>query len=355
LTANDALLADTLSRIEAVDETVYRRALERHATLTKPPGSLGGLEPLGARLAAIQGTAKPVIGHKAVAVFAADHGVAHESTGAGVSAYPRSVTAGMVRNFLAGGAAINALARVAGAELLIVDVGVDADFAPHPQLWSRKIARGTRNLLDGPAMTRAEAEAACCVGVEAARALVAQGATLLAGGEMGIGNTTPAAALTAFFTGRAAEDVTGRGTGVDDEGLTRKIGVVEQALTKHQGEANDPLDALARLGGFEIAALTGFYLGVAATRTPALLDGFIATAAALVAVALEPAVRDYLFASHLSQEVGHRVQLEQLYLEPLFDLGLRLGEGTGAVLAFSVLEGAAAALSEMATFAEAAL
>ena len=355
MTPNDALLADTLSRIEAVDETVYRKALERHATLTKPPGSLGGLEPLGARLAAVQGTVRPVVGRKAVAVFAADHGVTNEGSGVGVSAYPRSVTAGMVRNFLAGGAAVSALARVAGAELLIVDVGVDADFEPHPQLWSRKIARGTRNLLDGPAMTRAEAEAACGVGVEAARALVAQGATLLAGGEMGIGNTTPAAALTAFFTGRAAGEVTGRGTGVDDEGLTRKIGVVEQVLAKHRAEANDPLDALARLGGVEIAALAGFYLEAAATRTPVILDGFIATAAALVAVAIEPAVKDYLFASHLSRERGHRIQLEQLGLEPLFDFGLRLGEGTGAVLAFSVLEGAAATLAEMATFAEAAL
>lgn len=352
---NDLLLAETLSRIEPVDETVYRRALERHATLTKPPLSLGRLEPLGARLAAVQGTVKPVIGRKAVAVFAADHGVTHEDTGTDVSAYPRSITAGMVRNFLAGGAAINALARVAGAELLIVDVGVDADFAPHPQLWSRKIARGTRNLLDGPAMTRAEAETACSVGIEAARALTTRGATLLAGGEMGIGNTTAAATLTALFTGRAAGDVTGRGTGVDDEGLLRKIRVVEGALAKHQGDMTGPLDALARLGGFEIAALTGFYLGAAAAKTPVVLDGFIATAAALVAVALKPAVKDYLFASHLSQEVGHWAQLEQLGLEPLFDLGLRLGEGTGAVLAFSVLEGAAATLSEMATFAEAAL
>jgi nicotinate-nucleotide--dimethylbenzimidazole phosphoribosyltransferase len=355
LLRNDTLLAETLSRIEAVDETVYRRALERHATLTKPPGSLGKLEPLGARLAAVQGTVKPVIGRKAVAVFAADHGVAHEGTGAGVSAYPRSVTAGMVRNFLAGGAAVSTLVKAAGAELLVVDVGVDADFAPHLQLWSRKVARGTRNLLDGPAMTCAEAEAACGVGVEAAQALVARGATLLAGGEMGIGNTTPAAALTAFFTGHAAANVTGRGTGVDDEGLARKVQVVEQALAKHQRDIADPLDALARLGGFEIAALTGFYLGAAAAKTPALLDGFIATAAALVAVAMKPAVGDYLFASHLSQERGHRLQLEQLGLEPLFDFSLRLGEGTGAVLAFSVLEAAAAALSEMATFAEAAL
>lgn len=346
-------LTEALSRIVRVDAGVYQQALERHATLTKPPGSLGRLEALGARLAAVQGTVKPTLTKKAVAVFAADHGV----TAAGVSAYPKSVTAGMVKNFLAGGAAVNALARAAGAELIIVDVGVDvgvdADLGPHPQLWSRKVARGTRNLLDGPAMTRAETEAACSVGLEVAQTLAAQGGALLAGGEMGIGNTTPAAALTAFFTGRSARDVTGRGTGVDDEGLTRKIRVVEQALERHHDVA-DPLDALARFGGLEIAALTGFYLGAAAARTPVVLDGFIATAAALVAAALKPAVKDYLFASHLSQEPGHRAQLEQLGLEPLFDLGLRLGEGTGAVLAFGILEAAAAALS-MATFAEAAL
>lgn len=347
-------LADVLGQIQSVDERIYRAALERHATLTKPPGSLGRLEAVSARLAAVQGTVKPTVSGKAVAVFAADHGVTHPQTGAGVSAYPRGVTAGMVRNFLAGGAAVNALARSAGAELLVVDVGVDADFAPHPELWSRKLARGTRNVLDGPAMTRAEAEAACAVGVEAARHLVQRGAQLLAGGEMGIGNTTPAAALTAFFTGSPAEAVTGRGTGVGDAGLARKIGVVKQTLTLH-GDAADPLEALARLGGFEIAALTGFYLGAAALRTPVVLDGFIGTAAALAAVAVKPAVRDYLFASHLSEEPGHRVQLEKLGLEPLFDLGLRLGEGTGAVLAFGLLEGAAAALSGMATFAEAGL
>ncbi len=342
-------LPQVLAQIKGADENVYKQALERHATLTKPPGSLGQLEPLGARLAAIQGTIKPNLAKKAVVIFAADHGVA----AAGVSAYPKGVTAAMVHNFLAGGAAVNALAGAAGAELLIVDVGVDAELRPHPKLWSRKVAYGTQNILDGRAMTRAEVEAACGVGLEIARTLATQGVTLLAGGEMGIGNTTPAAALTAAFTGRSAGNVTGRGTGVDDEGLARKVSVVEQALAKHQGTA-DPLEILARLGGLEVAALTGFYLGAAATKTPVVLDGFITTAAALVAVALAPAAKDYLFASHLSQEPGHRAQLTHLGLEPLFDLGLRLGEGTGAVLAFGILEAAAAVLS-MATFAEAGL
>lgn len=351
MTRNNFSLTDALSRIEKVDDTVFRQALERHNTLTKPLGSLGRLELLSARIAAIQNTVKPTITRKAVAIFAADHGVA----AAGVSAYPQSVTAGMVKNFLAGGAAINALAQVARAELLVIDVGVDADFEPHPKLWSRKIAHGTQSLLNGPAMTRAEAEAACSIGIEVANMLVAQGVTLLAGGEMGIGNSTAAAALTTFFTERTAQEVTGRGTGVDDGGLVRKVRVVERALARHQGDIADPLDALARLGGLEIAALTGFYIGAAAAKTTVVLDGFIATAAALVAAALKPAIKDYLVASHLSQEIGHKVQLKHLGLEPLFDFGLRLGEGTGAVLAIGPIESAAAALSGMSTFADAVL
>jgi len=345
------LIREVLGRIGPIDEAFYVKALERHQQLTKPPGSLGRLEPLGARLAAVYGTPKPKVTGKGIAVFAADHGV----TAAGVSAYPKAVTAGMVRNFLAGGAAINALAGVAGAELLVVDVGVDADLPPHPKLWARKVACGTKNMLDAPAMTLAEVEAACAVGVEAAEELVRRGAKLLAGGEMGIGNTTAAAALTAALTGEPARAVTGRGTGLDEAGWRRKVEVVERALARHQPDPGDPLGALAKVGGLEIAALTGFYLGAAASRVPALLDGFIATAAALVAVALEPAVKGYLFASHLSQEAGHGRQLEFLGLEPLFNLDLRLGEGTGAALAFGVLEGAAAVLGEMATFEEAGL
>lgn len=343
--------ADALKRVRPVDLALYESALERHDTLTKPPGSLGRLEPLGARLAALQGTLKPRIGKRAVAVFAADHGV----TAAGVSAYPKSVTAAMVRNFLAGGAAINALAGAAQAELLVVDVGVEADLPAHPRLVSRKIAPGTKNMLTAPAMTGAEVEEALNVGSEVARALIANGATLLAGGEMGIGNTTAAAALTAFLTGSSPSEVTGRGTGLDDAGLARKVAVIEKVLMRHHAGLTGPLDALERLGGLEIAALTGFYVGAASARVPIVLDGFISTSAALVAVRLEPAVGDYLFASHLSQERGHRVQLGALGLESLFDLELRLGEGSGAVLAFGMLEGAAAVLAGMATFDEAGL
>ena len=340
-----------IGEIKPADQDVAARARTRHDALTKPPGSLGGLETLSVRLASIYGTPKPVVKGKAVAVFAADHGV----TAAGVSAYPKEVTAGMVQNFLQGGAAVNALVKVAGASLLVVDVGVDADLPEHPGLLERKVARGAANLLHAPAMTADETGAACEVGAEVAQRLINEGANLLVGGEMGIGNTTPAAALTALFTDRPVREVTGRGTGVTDAGLEHKITVIERALERHQPERVAPLDALAKVGGLEIAALTGFYLAAARERAPVVLDGFIATSAALVAVALDEHVRDYLFASHVGAEPGHRAQLAHLGLEPLFDLGLRLGEGSGGVLALPLLESAARVLADMATFEEAGL
>ena len=345
------VLRDIVTDIKLANSDVAARATKRHDTLTKPPGSLGGLEALGVRLASIYGTLKPTVRNKAVAVFAADHGV----TTVGVSAYPKEVTKGMVLNFLHGGAAVNALARVADAGLLVVDVGVDADLPDHPRLLKRKVARGTVNFLDAPAMTMDETLAACSVGAETAQRLISEGANLLVGGEMGIGNTTPAAALTAVLTGQPVRAVTGRGTGVTEAGLEHKITVIEQALARHQPEREEPLGALAKVGGLEIAALTGFYLRAARERVPVVLDGFIATSAALVAVALEGHVRDYLFASHASAEPGHRAQLEHLGLEPLFDFGLRLGEGSGGVLALPLLESAARVLADMATFEEAGL
>ena len=344
-------LQDIIRDVKPADSDVAARAKARHDALTKPPGSLGGLEALGVRLASIYGTPKPVVKGKAVAVFAADHGV----TAAGVSAYPKEVTRGMVLNFLRGGAAVNALAKVADANLLVVDVGVDADLPDHPQLLKHKVARGTANFLDAPAMTTDETLAACNVGVETARRLVSEGANLLVGGEMGIGNTTPAAALTAVLTGQPVRAVTGRGTGVTDAGLEHKITVLERALERHQPEREEPLGALAKVGGLEIAALVGFYLEAAHEQVPVVLDGFIATSAALVAVALSGHVRDYLFASHTSAEPGHRVQLAHLGLTPLFDFGLRLGEGSGGVLALPLLESAARVLTDMATFEEAGL
>ncbi len=338
-----------MAKIQPADREVASQARARHDELTKPPGSLGRLEPLGVRLASVYGTSQPLVTGKGVAVFAADHGV----TAAGVSAFPKEVTAQMVANFLRGGAAVNALAKVAGASLLVVDVGVEADLEPHASLLSRKVAPGTKNMVDEPAMTPEEVARACGVGIEVARKLIREGATLLAGGEMGIGNTTAAAALTAVFTRGSVQEVTGRGTGVDDERLAHKVRVIERALGKHQPNSAQPLEVLAKVGGLEIAALTGFYLASAAQRVPVILDGFIATSAVLVAAALSPNVTDYLFASHLSQEPGHKRQLAHLGLEPLFAFDMRLGEGSGAVLAFSILESAAAVLCNMATFSEA--
>ena len=341
-------LEDVLAQVHPVDTAAADEARVRQDQLTKPPGSLGRLEDLSIRLAAVQGTVKPKV-KGAVVVFAADHGV----TDAGVSAFPKAVTEQMVLNFLKGGAAVNALAGVAGAELLVVDVGVAADFAEHPKLLQRKVARGTQNFLEQPAMTREELQKALSVGIEVANRMVDGGATVLVGGDMGIGNTTPAAALTSVFTDRSVAEVTGRGTGVDDAGLARKVEVIERALAKHQPDAGKPLEVLAKVGGLEVAALTGFYLGAAARGVAVVLDGFIVTSAALVAAAVKPEVTDYFFASHVSQEPGHRVQLRALGLTPLFDLGLRLGEGTGGVLALPLLASAAAVLSEMATFEEA--
>ena len=298
-----------LEQIKPISKDWAEQAKARQDQLTKPPGSLGRLESLSIQLAAIQQTLAPQV-RGALAIFAADHGV----TAAGVSAFPRAVTEQMVLNFLGGGAAINALAKVAGAELLVVDVGVDADFAEHPNLLRRKVARGSQNFLDAPAMTKEELEQALQVGSDAANILIDAGASVLVGGDMGIGNTTPAAALTAVFTGQSVANVTGRGTGVDDAGLSRKIQVIEQALAKHQPDAKKPLEVLAQVGGLEIAALTGFYLAGAARGVAIILDGFIVTSAALVAAALEPTIKGYFFASHCSQEPGHLVQLESSWV-----------------------------------------
>jgi nicotinate-nucleotide--dimethylbenzimidazole phosphoribosyltransferase len=342
-------LVETVEQIRPVAQEALRAARERHDRLTKPRGSLGRLEEVGVRLAGIQGTVLPALDICAVAVFAADHGVA----AAGVSAYPSAVTSQMVRTILRGRAAVSALARVANATLLLIDVGVAVEFEAHPQLLRRKVRHGTHNLLERDAMSRNEAERAVEVGIEAAARLVAEGASALAGGELGIGNTTPAAAITALLSGRPPDEVTGRGTGLDDAGVARKVAVVEGALARRAIDPNDALDVLAAVGGFEIAALVGFYLASAALRTPVVIDGFIASAAAMLASTLAPAASDYWFAAHSSDERGSGAQSSRLGLAPLFDLGLRLGEGTGAVLALPLLRAAAAALREMETFEEA--
>jgi nicotinate-nucleotide--dimethylbenzimidazole phosphoribosyltransferase len=334
--------------ITPLDAVAVEQAGARQVQLTKPPGSLGRLEEIAVQMAGITREVLPTVKHKAVIVMAADHGVAVE----GVSAYPSDVTPQMVLNFLHGGAAINALARHAGAEVIIVDVGVAADL-DHPGLLVRKVARGSANMAKGPAMTREQAMSAISIGMDVLQSLAGRGIELVATGDMGIGNTTAASAITACLAGVPVSLVTGRGTGIDDVQLAHKIRVIEQALTKNAPAPSDPLDVLAKVGGLEIAGLVGVIVAGAAHRIPIVIDGFISGAAALVAFKICPAVRDYLFAGHISVERGHRVILEQIRLSPLLDLELRLGEGTGAVLAMNIIEAALRTHSEMATFAEA--
>ena len=338
---------DAARAVVDVDASAAAAAAARHDRLTKPPGSLGRLEAAGARLCAIAGTCPPPVPEPAaVAVFAGDHGVLAE----GVTPWPREVTAQMVANFCAGGAAVNVLARHVGASVTVVDVGVATELQVGEArgLERRNVRRGTGNLAVGPAMSTEEAARALDVGAEVAASLVAGGARCLLTGDMGIGNTTPSAALVATLTGRPAVEVTGRGTGIGDERLARKRAVVAAAVARVQGAA--PLEVLASVGGLEIAALAGYVVGGAAARVPVVLDGVIACAAALVADALVPACGGYLFAGHRSSEPGASVALDHLGLDPLVDLDLRLGEGTGACLALPLLQAAAKVLAEMATF-----
>jgi nicotinate-nucleotide--dimethylbenzimidazole phosphoribosyltransferase len=343
--AEDSLSA-LLARVEAPDPRVALRAQARLDRLTKPPGSLGRLEELAVRAALITGSESPRVVAPVIFTLAADHGVAAE----GVSAYPQAVTAQMVENFCRGGAAVNVLARQAGARVVIADLGVATALPPHPELMDRKIARGTANLARGPAMSRDQALAAIAAG---AGLVEAAAPDCVGTGEMGIANTTAASALTAALTGADPAAVTGRGTGVDDAGWARKVGVVRAALAANRPDPRDPAGVLAALGGLEIAGLVGVILAGAARRAPVVLDGFIATAAALVAVRLQPAAGEYLIAGHRSAEPGHRLLLETLGLAPCLDLGMRLGEGTGAALAIGLLKAALACLGEMATFKDA--
>ena len=342
-------LDSLISTIDPLDEAAMRAARARQDTLTKPRGSLGRLEELSIQLAGIKADPFPSVKRKAIIVMAADHGVALE----GVSAYPSDVTAQMVLNFLRGGAAINVLARQAEARVTVVDIGVAADFEPMPGLVRRKIMHGTRNLAQGPAMTREEAEQALQVGVDVFNDEATRGLDIVATGDMGIGNTTPSSAIVAAMTGFSVAQVVGRGTGIDDQGLERKIKVIEQALAVNQPDANDPMDVLHKVGGLEIAGLAGVMIAAASGRIPVVVDGFISTAAAMIAVAFAPRVGDYLISAHQSVEIGHQAMLKHLNLNPLLDLNLRLGEGTGAVLAFHLIEASARILCEMATFDEA--
>ena len=343
------LLESAISRVGALDNAAMAAARDRQDRLTKPLGSLGRLEEIAIQVAGIQGCARPEVSPKAVFVLAGDHGVVAE----GVTAYPQSVTAQMLANFVAGGAAINVLARQVGARVVLADMGVAAEVEPTAGLAGTKVAPGTRNFAEVPAMTRSEAVRSLETGIGLVERECARGLRLAATGDMGIGNTTASAAMIAALTGRPPRSVTGRGTGIDDARLARKTAVIERALALHRPDPDDPLDVLMKVGGFEIGGLAGVIIGAAAHRVPVVLDGLISGAAALVAVGLAPRVRDFLIAGHLSPEPGHRVCLRHLRLRPLLDLGMRLGEGTGAALAMALVEAAVRALNEMATFEEA--
>ena len=339
-------LDDTVKQIRPLDRSIEPAAQKRLDSLTKPQGSLGRLEELARRVAVIQKKVPPSLGQKLLFVFAADHGVTQE----GVSAYPKGVTAQMTRNFLSGGAAINVLARHYGVEVEVVDVGVDHDFAGARGLKHYKIRRGTANFTHGPAMTREEAVSSVEIGIRLAEAAARKNIFLLGAGEMGIGNTSSAAAILCALTGVEPANVAGRGTGIDDTTLGRKIAAIESGLGANRPDAGDPLDVLAKVGGLEIGAMTGMILGAAALRVPMVLDGFISGAAALLAQRFCSHVRDVLFASHLSAEKGHELMLAELKLTPVLNLNLRLGEGTGACMLMGLIEAAVRILGEMATF-----
>jgi nicotinate-nucleotide--dimethylbenzimidazole phosphoribosyltransferase len=340
------LLEQIIAAICPPDKEVMDKARLRQYQLTKPRGSLGMLEELSVKIAGITGKLAPPIEQKAIVTMAGDHGVIAE----GVSAYPQEVTAQMVYNFLKGGAGINVFARHIGARVVVVDMGVAADFEPHPLLVSKKIASGTCNMARGLAMSREQALWAVEGGIEVINEEVTKGLDIVGVGDMGIGNTTPSSAICVAITGKPVAKVTGRGAGIGDEQLADKAKVIEAALALNKPEPGDAIDVLSKVGGFEIGGIAGVILGAAAHRIPVVLDGFIAGAAALIATRLCPIVTDYLIAAHVSAEAGHKIILDYLGLKPLLNLGMRLGEGTGAALAIFVVGAAVKALGEMATF-----
>jgi len=334
--------------IHDLDRNAMEDARRRQASLTKPPGSLGLLEEISVRLCGIKGEMTADLGGKVIILCAADHGVVEE----GVSAYPQEVTAQMLANFADRGAAINVLAGYAGARVVLVDMGTVGS-GSIPGVVDRRIRAGTANIARGPAMSREEAESAVATGIELAGQEIAGGSGMIATGDMGIGNTTPSSALVAAFTGLPAEAVVGRGTGLDDTALDAKTRVVEKALAANRPGSDDPVGALAGVGGLEIGAMAGVILGGVMERVPVVIDGFISGAAALLAERICPGTKDFMFASHLSEEPGHKAALDELGLEPFINLNMRLGEGTGAALAMPVIEVALKLLNEMATFDEA--
>jgi nicotinate-nucleotide--dimethylbenzimidazole phosphoribosyltransferase len=341
-------LNETIDSVDGLDLKSMRLARERQDQLTKPKGSLGVLEELSIKLAGIQGQPIPEIKKKVIIVMAGDHGVAAE----GVSAFPQEVTPQMVANFAAGGAGINVLARHSGAEVRVVDMGVAVPL-DIPGIIDKKVRPGTANIAEEPAMTREEAVASIEAGIEVAEAAIADGADLLGTGDMGIANTTASSAILTVFSGAELEHSVGRGTGIGSDALEQKREVIRQAIRVNQPDKQDGLDVLAKVGGLEIGGLAGVILGAAAHRVPVIIDGFISSAAALVAASLCPESRNYMIASHVSVEPGHKLMLDELALKPMLFMNMRLGEGTGAALASSLVEASCKVLAEMATFAEA--
>ncbi|MDP6822739.1 MAG: nicotinate-nucleotide--dimethylbenzimidazole phosphoribosyltransferase [Dehalococcoidia bacterium] len=342
-------LRELIEGIDPPDPAVVKRAGIRQARLTKPPGSLGRLEEISVRLAGIFGSTRPVVKGRSLVIAAGDHGVVAQ----GVTAYPQEITGQMVLNFLAGGAAVTAMTRSLGVDVTVVDAGVKSGLPEHPGLISLRIGAGTADISMGPAMSREQAERCVLEGARIGANVAGSGSGLVATGDMGIGNTTPSSAITAAITGMPPEVTTGRGTGRNAHELKHKTEVVARALAVNDPDTEDPIDVLGKVGGFEIGVLSGVMLGAASRGSAVVIDGFISGAAALIATGLCPASGDYLFAGHRSAEAGHSIVLDHLGLEPILDLDMRLGEGTGAVLAMSIVEAAAACLAEMATFDEA--
>lgn len=352
--AENIVLKEIIEGIEPVDRQWIDKARDRTAQLVMPPRALGRLHDISERLCGILKTLKPSINRKAVLVMAGDHGVVDE----GVSAFPQEVTGEMVKTFLRGGAGINAISRHIGAEVWVVDMGIIPDLDSDSikgkdRLMIRKTARGTANLAQGPAMTLQEAEQAILAGFKLAAELFNKGVQILGTGDMGIGNTTPSAAIGAVITGKGLNKMVGRGTGVDDEGLTRKQEAIRHGIQINQPNHEDGLDVLSKTGGFEIGGIAGCVLAGAFHSRPVIIDGFISTAGALIAHTLCPAVTDYLFAGHCSEEPGHKTMLNYLGLDPILDLGMRLGEGTGGALAMGIVEGAIHVFTDVLTFEQA--
>jgi nicotinate-nucleotide--dimethylbenzimidazole phosphoribosyltransferase len=339
-------LQTVLKRITEVDKSLIEKTQKRLDNLTKPLGSLGKLEEMAKLMVAITEKENPSVRNKVVFTMAGDHGVVEE----GVSAYPSEVTPQMVYNFLQGGAGINVLSRFVGARVVIVDMGVAKDLESHPELLIKKVNYGTKNMVKEPAMTREEAIKSIEIGIEIVENELKKGIDIMGTGDMGIGNTTPSSAIVAVITKVPVEKVTGRGTGIDDAGLTKKIEVIKKAIKVNKPDPKDAIDVLSKVGGFEIGGLVGVIIAGAANKLPVVIDGFISGAAALIAYTLEPKVRNYLIASHCSVETGHKVIFKHIELQPLLNLDLRLGEGTGAVLGMNIVEAGIRIMTEMATF-----